>query len=841
MRRNCRYRNNPTFGIFDKCCTPQRRIEGEVNLHQAKKNMKRLNKSSLRNSAQCRRAASRSAATSGGDNSTEDASLLGKEDPNQSKFLPPCSTFPPSLRRGRSYGAAFIRSTKKTAPGTRAQKAWKNVSAYISRAASKVSLNKFRRQSSGNEPYESFDSRGTPSPTPSDESSDVMDQHGHWVRSCSSQSCEFSAEIISSEFNQSKLNVFRSLELETARSNDSKDKSDFTSDALSLPSLTEGARHSSTGSELDSLCSIPSLSVELEEEQHFFCMEDLDVKVNQVRNEDVADSVVAWGLLAALMGAPAPPAVMVQDKKLSSEARINLWQDGDCSNYDEIEDIMASSQVTDDGFGRFEVCYDSDDMSIPSLFAAEAHIEDTRTAYEFNTFTNKERGSTATKDAMESSIAWCSLAALLGSHAPSSVIQYMNATKKTNTVENEDGAFVTDDIPDLPHTQEDTIAANFLSSELQITKASSAALLGSHAPSSVIQYMKATTKTRISVTEKFCFHGEFEDVITSSRNTVENEDGAFVTDDIPDLPHTQEDTIAANFLSSELLNYESVFTDFTAEPIDIESSRKDVEDSVLAWSALAALLGSPITEIAYRRTHQCERQSPKNLWVENDADEDDIDMISLPTSSDEDSFIGTVECLDGEEVELHNIPSLNPYNCNSAVGVCKAIGRSDKEMGGNENPGKIDWLSGDLIGDGVDSMVSLPPEIESFHDSVNDNAVLVDCKKDIFIDVLHPVKADDDQSIPSLVSGSFDKDDLTSPLTPDKSLTSLESSFISPQSGENEKEVTVSVLAWSALAAIMGSPAPKALMMRRKKSAQRDLWNEDMMIENEEIHSLQLT
>eukprot|EP00569_Conticribra_weissflogii_P008709 CAMPEP_0171362990 /NCGR_PEP_ID=MMETSP0879-20121228/3040_1 /TAXON_ID=67004 /ORGANISM="Thalassiosira weissflogii, Strain CCMP1336" /LENGTH=777 /DNA_ID=CAMNT_0011870033 /DNA_START=87 /DNA_END=2420 /DNA_ORIENTATION=- len=777
MRRNCRYRNNPTFGIFDKCCTPQRRIEGEVNLHQAKKNMKRLNKSSLRNSAQCRRAASRSAATSGGDNSTEDASLLGKEDPNQSKFLPPCSTFPPSLRRGRSYGAAFIRSTKKTAPGTRAQKAWKNVSAYISRAASKVSLNKFRRQSSGNEPYESFDSRGTPSPTPSDESSDVMDQHGHWVRSCSSQSCEFSAEIFSSEFNQSKLNVFRSLELETARSNVSKDKFDFTSDALSLPSLTEGARHSSTGSELDSLCSIPSLSVELEEEQHFFCMEDLDVKVNQVRNEDVADSVVAWGLLAALMGAPAPPAVMVQDKKLSSEARINLWQDGGCSNCDEIEDIMASSQVTDDGFGRFEVCYDSDDMSIPSLFAAEAHIEDTRTAYEFNTFTNKERGSTATKDAMESSIAWCSLAALLGSHAPSSVIQYM----------------------------------------------------------------KATTKTRISVTEKFCFHGEFEDVITSSRNTVENEDGAFVTDDIPDLPHTQEDTIAANFLSSELLNYESVFTDFTAEPIDIESSRKDVEDSVLAWSALAALLGSPITEIAYRRTHQCERQSPKNLWVENDADEDDIDMISLPTSSDEDSFIGTVEGLDGEEDELHSIPSLNPDNGNSAVGVCKAIGRSDKEMGGNENPGKIDWLSGDLIGDGVDSMVSLPPEIESFHDSVNDNAVLVDCKKDIFIDVLHPVKADDDQSIPSLVSGSFDKDDLTSPLTPDKSLTSLESSFISPQSGENEKEVTVSVLAWSALAAIMGSPAPKALMMRRKKSAQRDLWNEDMMIENEEIHSLQLT
>mmetsp|Transcript_29980 Transcript_29980/g.61789 ORF Transcript_29980/g.61789 Transcript_29980/m.61789 type:complete len:163 (-) Transcript_29980:161-649(-) len=162
-------------------------------------------------------------------------------------------------------------------------------------------------------------------------------------------------------------------------------------------------------------------------------------------------------------------------------------------------------------------------------------------------------------------------------------------------------------------------------------------------------------------------------------------------------------------------------------------------------------------------------------------------------------------------------------------------------MGGNENPGKIDWLSGDLIGDGVDSMVSLPPEIESFHDSVNDNAVLVDCKKDIFIDVLHPVKADDDQSIPSLVSGSFDKDDLTSPLTPDKSLTSLESSFISPQSGENEKEVTVSVLAWSALAAIMGSPAPKALMMRRKKSAQRDLWNEDMMIENEEIDSPPLT
>lgn len=566
-----------------------------MNLHQAKKNMKRRNKSSLRNSAQCRYAASRSAATYGGDCSTEDASLLGKEYPNRSKFLPLCSAFPPSLHRGHSYGAALIRSTKKTAPGTREQKAWKNVSAYISRAASKVSLNKFRRQSSRNEPYESFDSRGTPSPTPSDESSDVMDG--------SSKSCEFSAEIISSEFNQSKSNVFRSLDLETARSDELQDKFDFTSDALSLPSRTEGARHFSAGSELDSLCSIPSLSAELEEEQHFFCMEDLDVKVNQVRNEDVADSVVTWGLLAALMGAPAPPAVMVQDKKRSSKAPINLWQDGDCSNCDEIEDIMASSQENDDGFGRFEVCCDSDDMSIPSLFIAEGHFEDTETDF----FTNIERKSTATKNAMESSVAWCSLAALLGSHAPSSVTQYMKATKKMSR----------------------------------------------------------------SLTEKCCFRGESEDVITLSRNTVENEDGAFFMDDTQDLPHARGDTIAANFLSSELLNYESVFTDFTAEPIDIESSRKDVEDSVLAWSALAALLGSPIPEIAFRRTHQCERRSPKNLWVENDADGDDIDMISLPTSSDDDSFIGTIEGQDGEEDELHSIPSLNPYSDNSAVVLCK--------------------------------------------------------------------------------------------------------------------------------------------------------------------------
>lgn len=768
MRRKCRYRNNPTFGIFDKCCVPLRRIEGEESLlEQGKKNMRRRNKSSLRNNVQCCRAASHSAATSNGDHFTEDASLLDRENPNQSKIPSPGCAFPLSLRRGRSYGAAFIRSTKKKTPGTKEQKAWKNASACISKAASKVSLNKFRGRNSRNESYESFDSRGTPSPTPSDESSYMMDQYRRRVRSGNSQSCQFSAEIITSEFNKSKSNVFRSLELEIPNSNFLKVKSD-SSDALSLPSRTEDARHSSGGSELDSLCSTPSFS---------FSLEDIDIKVNQVRNDDVADSVVAWGLLAALMGAPAPAAVMLQEKKRTSEAPINLWQDGDCSICDDIEDIMAISQVTDDCISqKNEIYCHSDDTSIPSLVTTEGLIVDASYEFEFDDFADIAKESTSTKNVLESSIAWCSLAALIGSSAPSSVI------------------------PEI----------------------------------------KAAKKTRRSLTQKLWCRGESKNMSPLPWTTDGNEDGAFVKDDIPDLPYTPDDFLTVNTensLSSELLNYESVFTDFTSEPVHGESSRKGVGDSVLAWSALTALLASPAPEVTFRRRHKDERRSPKNLWVDNDADEDDIDMISLSTSSNEDSFIGTIDGQDGGEDELHSIPSLNPHSDSSAVGVCSKETR-DEDMVGDKRPSKIVWIIGDLFGDDVASIV----ESKSLDDCLENEAV-IDYKRGTATGQSEPVEADD-QSIPSLKSGSFDEDDLTTPLTPDKSLSSLESKAVSPQSKDNEKEVTISVLAWSALAAIMGSPAPNALKMRRKRSlvktAHVDLRKEDFIIENEEVDSLPL-
>ncbi len=170
--------------------------------------------------------------------------------------------------------------------------------------------------------------------------------------------------------------------------------------------------------------------------------------------------------------------------------------------------------------------------------------------------------------------------------------------------------------------------------------------------------------------------------------------------------------------------------------------------------------------------------------------------------------------------------------------VSSAIETRDEDMVGDKRPSKIVWIIGDLFGDDVASIV----ESKSLDDCLENEAV-IDYKRGTATGQSEPVEADD-QSIPSLKSGSFDEDDLTTPLTPDKSLSSLESKAVSPQSKDNEKEVTISVLAWSALAAIMGSPAPKALKMRRKRSlvktAHVDLRKEDFIIENEEVDSLPL-
>ena len=81
---------------------------------------------------------------------------------------------------------------------------------------------------------------------------------------------------------------------------------------------------------------------------------------------------------------------------------------------------------------------------------------------------------------------------------------------------------------------------------------------------------------------------------------------------------------------------------------------------------------------------------------------------------------------------------------------------------------------------------------------------------------------EDAHSIPSL-SATFDEDDNRS-----SSLLSLGlSDDLSTSPKPSSKGVTDSVLAWGALAACLGAPAPKASIHPKQKRVPRDLWGED--------------
>lgn len=83
-------------------------------------------------------------------------------------------------------------------------------------------------------------------------------------------------------------------------------------------SLGDGHHRSS------SIDSIPSLSESLEVCDLY---SDIVVPQDATTKDDAADSALAWGCLAALLGSPAPTSVLLAEKKQKKRTPVNLWQD----------------------------------------------------------------------------------------------------------------------------------------------------------------------------------------------------------------------------------------------------------------------------------------------------------------------------------------------------------------------------------------------------------------------------------------------------------------------------------------------------------------------------------
>jgi hypothetical protein len=171
-----------------------------------------------------------------------------------------------------------------------------------------------------------------------------------------------------------------------------------------------------------------------------------------------------------------------------------------------------------------------------------------------------------------------------------------------------------------------------------------------------------------------------------------------------------------------------------SEEVDVAqgSCHKESADSVLAWSALGMILGTPAPKSVSKK--KVKNSSSKNLWDDGTASSDVeldglLDAVELECTDVE--GIPTSVAYDEEDIDTHSIPSLS--------------GTSDYDSSSTRSTSQTASCQGDSLA-----------------------------------------------SSPERQRGS-------------------------------KKEITDSVLAWGAFAALMGAPAPKAALPSKRRKA-RDLW-----------------
>jgi len=560
---------------------------------------------------------------------------------------------------------------------------------------------------------------------------------------------------------------------------------------------------------------------------------DVAVTQDAIRTENAADSALAWGALAALLGTPAPKSVLLDTKK-KKRTPVNLWQgdapedidaillldegsalktlsaeeenrlkfdealnktmhrgeDGKKSTpaafYESYNSSLArlspkSSQAQDDcsggrGLGRI----DSID-SIPSISSGSAS-DAGRSQNDDFVLSRVSRDAPATENAADSALAWGALAALMGSPAPTTLLLDMKKLKKRKPVNlwQDDDVDDLDDIISLPEDDDDlpedgvaavsddcsvpSVPSNVLLDDDLIPElgdsysltpsysfalkpndkevADSAlawtaltAILGSPAPTSVVR--KGFVKERVNLWED----GKPTDTLPE----IDDEDSVLDTDEC-------DNTSLLSFELNELGEADEQINIFANDGTEVNG--KDSSDSVLAWSALGMVLGTPAPKIVSRKNRKFRVEVAKKLWEDSDVGPCDV--------SD------TIPSIDPDEDEVTRTPSLLP----------------------DQPPTIRKWyVEQDPLQDSCDDDTCSLPSLSK---------------------------------VPSLLDSSIDDDEDSS--IPSNSCTDFSTPPVREVSSESLAD---SVLAWSALAALMGSPAPKAISSPKRKKEVRDLWGEE--------------
>jgi len=203
------------------------------------------------------------------------------------------------------------------------------------------------------------------------------------------------------------------------------------SDGVELPETaqldsSEGQEDSMNGDQMrrsDSSDSIPSLSGGADAWDR--TPTDYNIAAPTSR-DDAADSAIAWGCLAALLGSPAPSFARKQKKRTP----LNLWQD-DASLGEGLQDICLPQNDDELGNEMRALNLKADDDYDSSIPLCEDLVPDVGDLYSFGFPTTLTR-VTSKKDITDSTLAWGVLGAILGSPAPSSVSKKRATRKREN-------------------------------------------------------------------------------------------------------------------------------------------------------------------------------------------------------------------------------------------------------------------------------------------------------------------------------------------------------------------------------------------------------------------------
>ncbi|KAL3787701.1 hypothetical protein HJC23_012127 [Cyclotella cryptica] len=535
-------------------------------------------------------------------------------------------------------------------------------------------------------------------------------------------------------------------------------------------------------------------------------------------DKELSDAVIAWTLLGAVMGSPAPQSVLRAQKRRRCNQSSNLWLDhnatdelnDDVINIDDVDlgDVSPScppsgSEVQPMTSSHADNCVMTLEQRINLL--AQLSRDETDENNELN---DSSSIPDVDEGALIEPLLYSEDKAVFNSGLVDSVVVSSPAGESDNDSVLD---FYYDDTltenVSVPHDSEEVANATIAWGAL-------AALLGSPAPSCVLPKKERSPAINLWVD---CATADDDDEIISLPAS--------------EIDESSEGNILPALSRDEELMEELSLSELRIDTNDtcIDQKDEDNASSVLAWSALAALLGSPAPSCVLRK-QSCP---VKNLWADAAANEDD-DVISL--SNSEGSFVD-----DSDDVEAGYLRASNTIDCDSVEDL--SLSALDVEACDSREHTELNLMLQDkeqvtnsaLAWGALTALLGLPaptcvlqknrPAVKNYW--TNDDGSLND---DLIS--LAPSESPNDCDSGNLAhdAGSSSKecaciDDLSLSALQVDSDDSCECVEEAPFI-DTERDITNSTIAWGALTALLGLPAPSCVLQKSNRHV-KNLWAGD--------------